>query len=339
MRVFFVPRPEFRSDRDRVQSAGPITHGNLRCPFFIGTTPDKKGQKYGYAIPVSNRRAPQGVLAPMFIEVHTVLVAWWLTMAWRSRQLVRASSALATAGDVVAAAACVRPLVETAAAVWANGRDVVSTWDEIKCGGEPSRQDAALSQRDAFMVTLNRITLGGKFGEGTPGLAETWGVAGQYGITNVLTQITKLAKVAAPGLQDDYEWLCNAVHPSIGNTFAMAAPPLIHPPGTTMLIPLAGRPTHLEGPRGAAAERTVENATVRAATESLRALRLMFDALLRTIDDIALTTHAPLVARDAYWRNIVAGGVNERCPCRSGLKVKRCPHEWGGAAPPFPTRF
>ena len=32
MRVFFVPRPEFRSDRDRVQSAGPITHGNLRCP-------------------------------------------------------------------------------------------------------------------------------------------------------------------------------------------------------------------------------------------------------------------------------------------------------------------
>lgn len=52
----------------------------------------------------------------LFLEAHSFLVAWWLVNAWRSRQLARAARSLFDAGETIAAAACVRPLVETAAA-------------------------------------------------------------------------------------------------------------------------------------------------------------------------------------------------------------------------------
>ena len=302
----------------------------------ITTTPDTKGQEYGYAIPVSDRYRAQPVLTPMFLEIHTVLVAWWLTIAWRVQQLSRAGSSLAEAGDVVAAAACVRPLVESAAALWSDGNSVVSAWDEMKRGGDPLRQDSALPQRDAFMETLSQIIWGAKFDSRSPELQQTFK---RFSRTNVLTQVDRLAKVTPAGLQDDYQWLCNTVHPSLGTTFAMAAPPLQHASRTHMLFWYAGRPIFFEGPHGREAEDSVETAVARAATVVLRVLRITFDSLLRTIDDVALTTHAPTVSRNRYWRSIEAGGRNERCPCRSGRKVKQCHHEWGDPAPAFPADF
>jgi hypothetical protein len=70
--------------------------------------------RHGFAMPVARWRPEDAPVFP-FVEIHTVLVAWWLTTAWRTRQLARAASALADSKDAIAAAACVRPLVETAA--------------------------------------------------------------------------------------------------------------------------------------------------------------------------------------------------------------------------------
>src|SRR5437870_5348525 len=72
---------------------------------------------------------------------------------------------------------------------------------------------------------------------------------------------------------------------------------------------------------------------------ALHTLSVSLDAALRIIDDIGLTTRAPLVAREVYWRNITQSARNDPCPCRSGRKGKRCIHEWGDSGPEFPSTF
>jgi hypothetical protein len=61
--------------------------------------------------------------------------------------------------------------------------------------------------------------------------------------------------------------------------------------------------------------------------------------MLRAINDFALVTKAPEISREPYWRNISIPRRNEPCPCRSGMKAKRCRHQWGTVAPEFPAAF
>ena len=150
-----------------------------------------------------------------FIEVHSVLVAWWLTAAWRTRQLTEAATVLSERFQTVAAASCVRALVETAAQLWVDARKVADAWREIKLEGSPTTDRDAYRRRTYLMAVLNEVLLGSKFDEKVPGLKATYGRV-QRG--NVLTSIEKLAKVVGPQFQEDYQWLCNTVHPSLGTT-------------------------------------------------------------------------------------------------------------------------
>lgn len=302
---------------------------------FLTTSPDGAGQQFALAMPVSERPPPDG-LTFAFVEIHTLLVAWWLTTAWRARQLARAGLALATSGDVIASAACVRSLVETAAACWVDGSKLVAAWDDMKRAGKPIDDAQALSRRNEMLKVLNEVAFGAKFDDRAPELKRSWGKIGR---TNVLGQVEKLAKACGAALQDDYQWLCNTVHPSIGNTFAFSAPPLRHESGTHVVTWFAGRPIHIESGGEVTAEDTVERATARAAYRALDVLHLTLEAALRAIDDMALTTGAPDLAREPYWRNIRRVDRNQPCPCRSGLKAKRCAHAWGDASSAFPGSF
>jgi hypothetical protein len=302
---------------------------------FLTTSPDASGVRHGFAMPVTRWR-PEDALGFPFVEIHTVLVAWWLTTAWRARQLVRAASALTDSGDAIAAAACVRPLVETAAAFWVDGRKVIEAWDEIKRAGSPASDEEAFGRRSRLMRVLNELTWGAKFDERAPELKRLWGRVSR---SNVLGQVEKLGRATSGDLQADYQWLCNTVHPSIGNTFAFSAPPLVHRTRTHWITGFAGRPIHVEDGHEVHAELTVQTATARGAAVAVRVLWRCLDAMLRTIDDLALTTNAPAIARESYWRNLTTPGRNELCPCRSGRKVKRCLHQWGDSSPGFPSDF
>ncbi|MEV7008903.1 hypothetical protein [Streptosporangium sp. NPDC051022] len=302
---------------------------------FISTSPDDSGEQYAYALPVAHWR-PQDAYSILFVEIHTVLVAWWLTTAWRARQLARAAMALTEAHDVIAAAACVRPLIETAAAHWVDGRKLVAAWDAMKSAGHPLTDADAFKRRGTLMAILNEVIFGAKFDNRAPELQRLWG---RFQRSNVLGQVEKLAKVTSGDLQSAYQWLCNTVHPSIGNSFAFSAPPLVHDTRTHMMTWFAGRPIHIKNGRENHAERTVQAATAEGATIALKVLRNCLDASLRMIDDVALTTGAPDVANEQYWRNIRPVDRNKICPCRSGLKAKRCPHKWGDYTPSFPAIF
>lgn len=55
---------------------------------------------------------------------------------------------------------------------------------------------------------------GAKFDDRVPDEKALWG---RIERTNVMGQIDKLAKATGTDLQREYQWLCNTVHPSLGN--------------------------------------------------------------------------------------------------------------------------
>jgi hypothetical protein len=218
-----------------------------------------------------------------------------------------------------------------------DARKLRSAWENIKRGGPPLTDQNAFSKREQMMAALNEVLLGSKFDDRAPDEKVLWGRVQR---SNVLGQVDKLAKATGEQFQVDYQWLCNTVHPSLGNTLAFSAPPMVHKTRTHMIMALAGRPVHVQGANGTVeAERTVQMATAQAVTTALRVLTSTLDAALRVVDDVGLTTGAPALSRDSYWRNLRSPERNDPCPCRSGRKGKRCRHVWGDLAPSIPDRL
>lgn len=299
---------------------------------IVTTSADDSGRKWGYALPVTAQTAPEPYLIP-FVEIHSLLAAWFLTYSWRTRQLTRSGLAHLHAGDILAAAACVRPLVETAAACFVDGGKLQSAWNAVKQAGPPTLDGDAFARKSEMLSILNELTWGAKFDDKASERQKSWTRVKR---TNVLTQVEKLAKAAGSQLQYDYQWLCNTVHPSIGNTFAFSGPSFVHDTRTHIITHFAGRPIHVTGPQGDIAEDTIQQAIVSAGASSCQCLAITLDAALRMIDDVALTTAAPRLSREPYWRQIVATKRNDMCLCRSGRKQKLCRHVWGEPSPEFP---
>ncbi len=295
------------------------------------------GKRFGLALPVTYAHASDPN-AFLLVDVHSLMGTWWLMCAWRARELARATALLADNSDSIAAAACARPLVETAAATWVDAQKLASAWGEMKLGGSPSKQlNTFFAKRTNLLRLLQEVHHGAKFDDRAP---EEKAVYGKTLRSNVLGQVEKLRKAGCPHLQSDYQWLCNTVHPSIGNKLVYSSPPFRHDTGTHIIQYYCGRPTSIQKSDGSCvAEETIGIALARGVTVAMRTLRHTLDAALRVIDDLGLTSGAPALAREKCWRKIAAPGENDPCPCRSGLKVRECRHEWGEPAPTIPERF
>lgn len=294
------------------------------------TTRSTKGNLLGFALPVSPN-APQDLMPSIgFVEVHTWMVSWWLMYAWRARQLATAAAHHFEFDDVVAAAACARGLVETAAALWSDAATLSEAWQVAKAAGPVNTDSKALERCLQLMTALGKVMFGSKFTRSQ----ELKATFGRFERTNVLGQIDKLAKRRAQTLTEDYEWLCNTVHPSIGNAFVFGGIWLHHSTGTNAEAWFAPKSLCLVDQDGDAEQidRPVQSALARASAIALEVLSETFDDALHVVDDVALTTRAPELARRPYWRNIRRPGLYDLCPCRSGKKVKWCRHVWGESA-------
>jgi hypothetical protein len=151
--------------------------------------------------------------------------------------------------------------------------------------------------------------------------------------------VEKLARASNQSLQSDYQWLCNTVHPSLGNTLVFASPMMMHETQTHSINWFARFPLSIRGRGAPVQERTVEEAVVRGAVRAVEILEAVLGDALRVVDDIGLTTGAAQIATYSYWRSFSQGDRNERCPCRSGRKVKHCPHDWRTDAPEIREAF
>jgi hypothetical protein len=300
---------------------------------FFTTTMDNKGGRKVLAFPTKGV-TPQNIGAAPFIEVHSRLAGWWLVNAWRGQQLADATWKLGNTFAIIPSAACARALLETAAAFWYDARRLHGLWQGVK--DEAATTGPTLEHWHSLVIWLNQTMWGGKFDGRVPDLAESWGGIERV---NVLTQVERLGRATTPLVQHDYQWLCNAVHPSVGGTLAFSSPFVLHDTKTHAFNWFAPFPMHLEQSGTVSSVDTVHAALARTAIIAVDVLMRTLDDVLRLIDDIGLTTGAPARATFAYWRRVVSTGRNQPCPCRSGRKVKECLHRWQDAAPTVVERF
>ena len=287
------------------------------------------GSLKAIAMPTTNVGPETRRLFP-FVEVHQTMSVWWLTAAWRARQLLLAADWTSQHDLVVPAAACARGLAETAAQLHADVLKVAAGWDALK-RAMTADDGAGFAERIDLLQILTEATMGGKFDEKVPELRRQ--VYGRLKRSNVLTAVDKLTRVFGPTWQEDYQWLCNVVHPSVGNFLGFSTPFMDHESGTHLIVGFSGKSLAVrsggEWHRQAAVATAIERTTARSA----RVLLAAADDALRVLDDIALSTRASEIATFDYWRAIRVGDRQALCPCRSGQRAYRCHHELGDAGP------
>jgi hypothetical protein len=254
----------------------------------------------------------------LFIEAHSRLITWWLVNAWRSWQLAEATWHLANSMQIVPAAACARSLVETAASVWMEAKELQKMWGEIKA--DYSKNGLSYELYHGLIVYIYKMQWGAKFDNKVPDLNKAYERLPRI---NVLTQLEKLARATDYPLQRDYQWLCNVVHPSVGGMLAFQAPLMRHETGVCAFQFVCGVPLHIDSISGQTLrETTVQDALARVAVLAVYVLEKTLNDALRIVDDIGLTTKAPKMASFSYWRNLTQGHRKTSCPCRSGKAGK-----------------
>ncbi|MEV7428310.1 hypothetical protein AB0N29_01715 [Nocardioides sp. NPDC092400] len=299
--------------------------------YVASRTPD--GGAVAWVAP-TNDDGPDTPWRFPYVEVHQSLAAWVLLNAWRARQLVDAGSSLRDTSQTIPAAACVRSLAETAAQLHTDARKIATAWDTAKRSGRPGPDTPqARHHRDDLLEGLNQALVGAKFTDRVPDLQEAYGRVQR---SNVLSAIDRLTRFYGADWQRDYQWLCNAVHPSIGNFLAFSSPALGHDSGTHTMWLLAGMPLELVSATGSESVRTIQTAINRMLDRSAALLTTTLDAMIRLTDDVGLVTRAGRISPDRYWRDHRIVDRKQPCPCRSGRRASRCYHDWGDAGPSIP---
>lgn len=155
------------------------------------TVVNDDGSRVAMAVPTTDI-GPQTTQLFAFTEIHQLMVVWWLTAAWRARQFLSAAETLTTSGLIVAAAACVRGLVETAAQFRADALKIVNAWNDLKRDADPaSIGQTGFRGRNALLLVLLEAVQGGKFDEKVPDLQAAYGRTKR---SNVLTAVEKLTR-------------------------------------------------------------------------------------------------------------------------------------------------
>jgi hypothetical protein len=262
-----------------------------------------------------------------FFDVHSRIGSYWLTTLWRALELTEQTvQSLATWHPLVAAA-CSRSLLEGIAAFHANSRKLVDQWDNFKREGKPSREKLEIFQREflkaalrpQYATRINQVGVKDEF----------------FRSPNVLSYITKISKeYPQANINEIYEWLCDAVHPSFGSTTAFTIERGGHSSKTHFVEVYARKPFS----RGhSAIKQSVAWASADAIIVAQYFLLQDLALVRRLLDDIGLTSGVAFGHPTALEFNepITRLGSfdpptrNDACPCNSGRKFKKCGHEWG----------
>lgn len=166
---------------------------------YLTTTRGPDGRLWIFALPTRNA-SPSNIWLLPYVEIHSRLIAWWLTYAWRSDELAKSAWDLGDSFRVLPAAACVRALTETAAAIWSDSVELRNAWQTIK--RESTTSGPKWDHWRNLWTWIHRTAWGSKFDKRAQDLAETWG---KFQRANVLSQIERLAKASNRSLQDDYQ--------------------------------------------------------------------------------------------------------------------------------------
>jgi hypothetical protein len=296
-----------------------------RGNWFLTTAKRPDGTFVGYASDLfvqSGPPSPLDVVRFGLLNLHSRMSAWCLGHLWRALDLAAASQRLLTTWEVIPAAACARGLLEGVAAFMVEGARIQDEWSRFKSAGLPTLETAT-----SFRVELNKLLGQAQFGSRLSGTSEI------RERTNVLTFVRKMARWE-PAVDEIYEWLCDAVHPSWGFTTVFVATQGVHEPRAIFAADLAHR-TATAPTAAARIEPTIAWKTADAAALSVRRFLQDLPTLRWTIFDLGLTTGVAHLSRTPYFGTVrPVPGRNDPCPCGSGRRFKACRHEWGSPAEP-----
>lgn len=272
----------------------------------------------------TSRGTPPPVGAFLWLPIHSGLISWWLLTTWRAREMAGAAIELIERGSVLPAAACARSLLETAAAARYDTKRWSGMWLNCRRYAPTVAEPVPSSIYRELHNYVVEMLVGGKFKGVLPteiSVLATMPVTR----TNIQTCLDHLTRVN-PKVGTVYDVLCNAVHPSVASTVPYVVG-IEHPhPGEV----------RMRFERAGVTQSAISTGLVSTWEATLSAIKLglevvveSLDESLRSVDDLCLTARLGQLKEATYWRCITSPGRNERCPCRSGRKVKDCRHQWG----------
>jgi hypothetical protein len=217
-------------------------------------------------------------------------------------------------------------LLEGAAAFTVEGEDLLALWSAFKRRGVPD-QAGLIAFRDQFNAKLLQAQLGSRLGEQS-GKRVT-----PLKRTNVLTFLSTFSKRRGIDFSREYEWLCDAVHPSFGFGTAYVATQGVHPARTTFAADLARR-TDTALTQSPKIEPTVAWAAADVLALAIREFLLEWPRIRWLIDDLGLTTGVAFTAQHQSAGRSSKPTKEAICPCGSGIPFGACSHSWGVHAEP-----
>jgi hypothetical protein len=160
---------------------------------------------------VSNGASPIDIItADILFDIHSFFSSQCLLKSWRADQLSKSLAYALENWNLTMAAAAARALVETASAWTIESREVISVWASLKKKKIKTPNDIMVV-RDGLLRATTQLAWATRISA----ITSKSGKALQR--TNVLTLVQKAAKHSMrPQLLEEYEILCDAVHPSWG---------------------------------------------------------------------------------------------------------------------------
>jgi hypothetical protein len=277
----------------------------------------------GPALRRSRAKVESVVTADVLFDIHSLFAAQCLLKSWRSAQLADGLAVALGSWNLTVAAAMVRSLVETASAWTIESRDVAAVWRKLKATSVRSVEDAMRVRGELYQATTQMAW-------GTR-LSRTTRASG-FKRTNILTLIQKAEKQCPrPKLVEDYEILCDAVHPSWGagecfwSQYSLAADiqqarVLI---GTDAVGWLGVTDQAIKV--GSALSETI----VACGAWAMQALAADLPSFNQVCRDLCLTARVYLLSNLDYWGIVQPTSTYAECACGSGRKTRFCSHEFG----------
>jgi hypothetical protein len=298
--------------------------------WALGTFRTADGRRVGKASPFLPAILPGSTdwfIQFSLADLYSRLAAWFLTQVWRAGELASAARDSIERWQLLVAAAAARSLLEGAAAFTVEADSTITEWSNFKQAGEPT-----LDRLGQFTASFNRriteLQYASRIGQGTdrpPVIASK----------NVLTYISKLARAHGEhDIDDIYQWLCDAVHPSFGSWTTFTVTRGKHGTGTHIREVYARSTLAQLADSGFALTPTVAHKAADAVIASSQVLLPGLHRMQWLVHDLGFTSGTAFVLKlDAYGRR-PRPQRNDRCPCGSGKKFKACSHRWGVAGMP-----
>lgn len=264
-------------------------------------------------------------VADAFMDVHTHLTGLLLAESWRVAQLAAGLTTALSNWNLTLAAMVARTALETAAAWAIESAKLLDEWAAVKGTSLTDPRDVIERRRRLFLA-LQQPYFGTRRGdmlENYPSLRRT----------NIGTFLKKAAAAFGYGtLLNDYEVLCDAVHPSWGALecfWAEVGGAEDIPQFRTLLSRssvghFAAKEGDLVRPGSPLAP--VILTSCRWAFRRLEEDLANFDRMCR---DVCLTTGIYIFPNMTYWGIVKPTGTYSQCSCGSGRKSRFCRHTFG----------